>query len=254
MALFSRKPANFELNSISVAKPCPADWNLMTGDERSRLCHDCGLNIYNISEMLPNEVRDLIENREGRLCIRLMRRSDGTVITRDCPKGLAAYRRRVARMAGAVFAAIVGLFSATFAQSRSSTASSPDASITAQRYNLEGVIVDPQGAVIPGVKVTVRTDKKTKYSVLSDSNGRYVFDKPDIVGKVEIVAEKSGFLRFKDHIEIKAGVPVDLRIELVPNGESVEVGIYLDSAGIDMTRSDITTTFKVGNDGTWRPY
>jgi len=254
MTQFSRKTASFELNSISVAKPCSADWNLMTGDERSRLCHDCGINIYNISQMSPNEVRDLIENREGRLCIRLMRRSDGTVITRDCPKGLAAYRRRVARLASAAFAAVIGLFSVSFGQASSKAPAPATSSVSQREAILSGLVVDPQGAVIPGVKVTVRIDKKTNYSVLSDSNGLYVFDKPDIVGKVEIIAEKAGFKRFKDHIEIKAGVPVELRIELVPAGGLVEVGIFLDSGGIDMTRSDVTTTFKVGNDGTWRPF
>ena len=79
------KSGNFEIDKMRVAAPCPMSWEAMTGDERVRRCHACELNIYNIAEMTADEARRLIENREGRLCIRLQRRADGTVLTAEEP-------------------------------------------------------------------------------------------------------------------------------------------------------------------------
>src|SRR5579862_5731482 len=34
------------LERVSVAAPCPADWESMTGDERSRFCGQCQKHVY----------------------------------------------------------------------------------------------------------------------------------------------------------------------------------------------------------------
>src|SRR5690606_33635952 len=106
----------FDLDRIDVAKPCPAAWEAMAGDDRVRNCGQCDRMVYNISGLSRREAADLIANREGRTCVRLHRRSDGTVLTNDCPKGLKAYRMRVAKYAGSVLAAIIGLFTVGQAQ------------------------------------------------------------------------------------------------------------------------------------------
>src|SRR5436190_23145554 len=84
------------LNQVRVAAPCSASWNSMKGDERVRSCSQCKLNVYNLSEMHPKEARALVESHEGRLCVRFYQRKDGTIITRNCPAGLAAMRKRLA--------------------------------------------------------------------------------------------------------------------------------------------------------------
>ena len=88
----------------------------MSGDERVRGCHSCKLNIYNISEMSKREVEGLITKRESRVCIRLYKRADGTVLTKDCPVGFRAYQKRAARFAGTALATVLGLFSVSFGQ------------------------------------------------------------------------------------------------------------------------------------------
>src|SRR5262252_9589526 len=98
----------FNINTLRVASPCSVGWENMTGDERQRHCDLCSLNVYNISGMTTGEVEQLITEREGRLCIRMFRRADGTVITKDCPVGLRAVRKRVATMAGAALTAVLG--------------------------------------------------------------------------------------------------------------------------------------------------
>lgn len=97
------------LNNVSVASPCSQDWNQMIGNERKRYCGDCKLNVYNLSGMTRAEAENLIVNTEGRLCVRFYRRADGSVLTKDCPVGWQAIKRRVSRMAVAVFSLLVGL-------------------------------------------------------------------------------------------------------------------------------------------------
>lgn len=82
-----------ELGTVRTASPCNAVWADMTGDERVRLCALCKTNVYNFAHMTNAEVRQLLLERSGRVCARFYTRSDGTVLTRDCPEGLARVRR-----------------------------------------------------------------------------------------------------------------------------------------------------------------
>ncbi|MCA9800622.1 MAG: hypothetical protein KC777_01485 [Cyanobacteria bacterium HKST-UBA02] len=100
--MFKRRPAKSMLEQVRIATPCPADWNRMEGDERVRYCGQCKLNVYNISAMSRNEAESLIKENEGRLCLKLYRRKDGTVITDDCPVALRRLRRAYRRCAAAI--------------------------------------------------------------------------------------------------------------------------------------------------------
>lgn len=98
------------LDGVRVAAPCPADWSKMAGDERVRYCGECNLHVYNLSDMTRREAETLITNAEGRLCVHFYRRADGTVLTRNCPVGLRALKRRAARIASATLTAVLGFF------------------------------------------------------------------------------------------------------------------------------------------------
>lgn len=98
------------LNDVKVAAPCSADWDEMRGDEQVRFCGHCNLNVYNLSGMSKKEAESLIARAEGRLCIRFYRRADGTILTRNCPVGLRAIRRRLSRVAGATASAVLSFF------------------------------------------------------------------------------------------------------------------------------------------------
>jgi len=67
----------------------------MLGDERVRFCGQCSLNVYNLSSMTRADAEALIARTEGRLCVKFYRRFDGSIITKDCPIGLRAIKRRV---------------------------------------------------------------------------------------------------------------------------------------------------------------
>jgi hypothetical protein len=95
------------LRNVKIAVPCPADWNCMIGDDRVRFCNQCNLNVYNLSGMSKPDAEDLIRRTEERLCVRFYRRTDGTVLTENCPVGLRAIKRRVSKVAVAAFSAIL---------------------------------------------------------------------------------------------------------------------------------------------------
>ena len=97
------------LDDVRVAAPCSADWDSMFGNERVRSCEQCHLNVYNLSEMSRVEAERLINQAEGRLCVRFYRRRDGSIITQNCPVGLRAIKRRLSRVATAVASFILSL-------------------------------------------------------------------------------------------------------------------------------------------------
>src|SRR5688572_27353707 len=97
------------LNQLQVAAPCTADWEEMRGDDRVRFCGQCALNVYNLSAMTTEQAEDLVLKTEGRLCIRMFQRHDGTVITQNCPKALERIRRRMKIIAGVLATFMAGL-------------------------------------------------------------------------------------------------------------------------------------------------
>ena len=99
------------LDSIKVASPCSADWEGMVGNNRQRFCGQCKLNVYNLSGMTKSEAENLLMNSEGRVCARFFRRSDGTILTKDCPVGWAAVKKRISRVWTAVASMLITMFS-----------------------------------------------------------------------------------------------------------------------------------------------
>ncbi|HJX91453.1 MAG TPA: hypothetical protein VJ372_13215 [Pyrinomonadaceae bacterium] len=95
------------LDHVRIAAPCKAVWDNMFGDERVRFCGQCNLNVYNLSEMTKSDAELLVARTEGRLCVRFYRRTDGSILTRNCPEGLRALKRRLSRVASAVGTALV---------------------------------------------------------------------------------------------------------------------------------------------------
>ena len=82
----------------------------MVGDDRVRFCGQCAKNVHNLSALSRGEADALLREaqaveaaRTGAMCVRLYRRTDGTVLTADCPEGVRRKRRRLA-----VFGAVGG--------------------------------------------------------------------------------------------------------------------------------------------------
>ncbi len=104
------------IDSLQIAKPCNASWDDMKGDARVRHCGACKLNVYDLSSMTRADATALVQAKEGKLCIRMLKRADGTVITEDCVDRLSDARRAgvstfaiALAFTGAMFAAACGV-------------------------------------------------------------------------------------------------------------------------------------------------
>jgi hypothetical protein len=98
---------NSPLDHVRIAAPCDANWDSMFGDERSRFCGQCNLNVYNLSDMTKTEAEQFVARAEGRVCIRYYIRRDGSIITNNCPVGLRKIKRRLSRVATAIGSTVV---------------------------------------------------------------------------------------------------------------------------------------------------
>jgi hypothetical protein len=231
---------SFDINKLRVASPCTVGWGNMTGDERQRHCDLCELNVYNISGMTTGEVERLITDREGRLCVRMFRRADGTVITKDCPVGLRAVRKRVATMAGAALTAVLGLFSVSFGQKEKKEDRQPKPKITrtytTNNYSqISGVVVDPNGAVIPGAKVKI-VDPSGKQTIVMTSDVG-AFKIPNLVaGIFSLEITSPGFRTLKmSKLALKDGEELSLEVTL-------QVGTPFEVVGLLASGDDLINT------------
>ncbi len=83
------------LDQVRVASPCSASWDEMVGDDRVRFCLSCEKNVYNLSAMPREDAERLLQERVGgELCVRFYQRTDGTILTEDCPVGVRKKRRK----------------------------------------------------------------------------------------------------------------------------------------------------------------
>jgi len=211
----------------------------MTGDNRVRFCDHCRLNVYNISELSRFEAEALIASTEGRLCARLFRRADGTVLTKDCPVGLRALRRRLAKRTAAIFAAIVSLSSFAVGQHGSSkkgkSTCTPQTKITRKNATsnpdekvLSGIVLDPVGAVIPGAKVKlINAEAKEIGQASTNDDGQFDFGTV-AVGNYSLKIELPGFetLQVKN-VNIEKGRLTNIEMILQPSGETTLVGVLM---------------------------
>jgi hypothetical protein len=95
------------LTDVTIASPCRADWNAMAGDARRRFCADCKLHVHDLSAMTAAEAEAFLRAATtGRTCVRIHRRADGRVLTRDCPVGLRQRLRAAWARAAALACAL----------------------------------------------------------------------------------------------------------------------------------------------------
>lgn len=245
--------AHDPIGSLRIAVPCQASWKEMAGDERVRHCTLCSLNVYNFAEMTRDEVRELLVRTEGRVCARLYRRADGTVLTRDCPTGLRALRRRASRVAAALITALLSLPSFAFGgtlwkkprfRSRGSRVELKIERVaSAQPAVFDGVVRDQDGSPLPGISVSVRDEaSKREITVVTDVDGAFRFAAlNDGLYRVEVTLE--GFKPARiEHLQLKAGgvthASVAMRWDLT---ETITVGAIATEPL--MLNHGVSTTF-----------
>lgn len=82
------------LNQAFIETPCESSWDKMTGNDSVRFCGQCRLNVYNVANLTDKEAEAVFAKgrEQGRVCARLYRRPDGTIMTDNCPRSLRKIR------------------------------------------------------------------------------------------------------------------------------------------------------------------
>lgn len=239
------------IENLRVAAPCLVSWASMAGDERVRHCTLCSLNVYNFAEMTRDEVGELLARTEGRVCGRLYRRADGTVLTRDCPSGLRALRRRASRAAAALIAALLSFPSLAFAgtpweKKGSSVKVETQQAASAQTAIFDGVVREESANALPGVAVTVRDEASNQQRtvVITDKNG--AFNIPALnEGLYRIEVALSGFKPATiEHVHLKASVVTHASVTLQSDfGVTMGVIVFESVATSDSNTTTVTQEF-----------
>jgi 5-hydroxyisourate hydrolase-like protein (transthyretin family) len=223
----------------------------MTGDNRVRFCDHCRLSVYNISELSRSEAEKLLTSSEGRLCTRLFRRADGTILTKDCPVGLRALRMRVSKRAAAVFAVIASISAAVFGQQSAikdeKSACTPQTKITRVPSEhatnvLSGTVLDPNGAPVVNAKVTVtRVETNEAKTTNTNDAGRFEFALLT-PGDYSIAIEALGFQNLAvTNLSIEAQQIVNLESIIEITGvHSMGISSIQPSPRVDMPPPGVT--------------
>ncbi|HKR00823.1 MAG TPA: carboxypeptidase-like regulatory domain-containing protein [Pyrinomonadaceae bacterium] len=241
---------NYSLDRLRIASPCNVGWGNMSGDDRVRFCDQCNLHVYNISEMTSAQVRALIAKSEGRVCARLYRRADGTVLTRDCPVGLRAFRRRISRMAGAALTAVLSLCSGAFGQTQSQDSKTCTRIVSLKikktvaqdgKGNFSGVVLEETGAVIAGAKVRLTNEQtKKKFTTTSSEDGEFKFPRL-AAGNYTLEIEVEGFKPYRHkQLAVKATEALRVDATLQFSSTTVTVGVLVDTPEIESSNGAIT--------------
>lgn len=226
------------LDQVQVKTPCEADWNLMRGNDRVRFCDHCSLTVHDLTQMTRKRARRLVARSKGRLCIRYLRRPDGSMVTRAVPQKLFQISRRASRIAAGAFSATLSLSGAivSAASERSPSGQTqplPSAAFAQQSSSRQiysgsaivGTVTDPNGAVISGATVSLFNDQ-TNLTLVTSSNseGEYRFEALES-GLYQIRIEAGGFAPEVGalHLAASARRQVDRRLELAQMTNPVEL-------------------------------
>ncbi|MDP2322303.1 MAG: carboxypeptidase regulatory-like domain-containing protein [Acidobacteriota bacterium] len=107
---------------------------------------------------------------------------------------------------------------------------------------IAGLVVDPSGAVLPGVTVTLRQPAAAvERASVTDQRG--AFSSPLLpVGDYELTAGLAGFEARRLVIRLTVGQTAHVRIELVLAGVGQSVSVFADTPILERSRSQVTST------------
>jgi hypothetical protein len=166
--------SQLSLKNLMIAAPCDVEWDDMVGGDTMRRCNDCKLNVYHVENLTSKEVAALLKTdmaQSGNLCVRLYRRADGTLLTKDCPRGLAKVRALSARLYRTVAATLAAILagSGVLAQDNATKPAGDKPKVVPHR--LMGKICPPPGwKANAGVSPTKTDSGSGHQSLAPDQN------------------------------------------------------------------------------------
>lgn len=99
------------LDRVTVAFRCPMNWDEMAGGGSERFCSRCQKSVVDLSEMTTEEAEGFIRENgpRGSACVRLLRDSQGKLVTQGC--GSTQENAKASLRKVAVGAAVAGSLS-----------------------------------------------------------------------------------------------------------------------------------------------
>lgn len=228
-------------DSLQVKSPCSQNWNLMKDGDKIRFCEHCSLSVNNISAMTRKEALRLARQSNGAICVRYINnpRTNAPVFADK----LYQIARRTGIAAG-VLSASLAVSTSVYAQSQDND--SGESRVPVLRINelsyfdpveknddapqansaaISGTVKDPQGAVVPGVIVTLINDETIETRTTSSNDvGDYEF-KDVGMGKYTVKFETSSFvLNQVVNIMVDSENAIKINADITINDETVTVG------------------------------
>src|SRR5204862_7845689 len=120
---------------------------------------------------------------------------------------------------------------------------SPSVRPQGNQGTIEGIVVDPSGAALPGAKLTGTNDATgIRFQTTSDSNGLFTF--PVLpVGTYTIEVEHPGFAKLtQKNIALSVGARLNLSLSLSVAGQTQSVTVTDEPPIVETTRSQVSST------------
>jgi hypothetical protein len=181
--------------ALRIANSCSANWAHMPGTDKVRHCPECQLNVYDFSVMTQFEINQIVAARTGRLCARFYQRSDGTMLTENCPVGSHGGILKASHIAAAALAALV-----TIAPAKTSAVPSQNGASSMQMQSaLQGLTMqvrDVSGAAISRASVSLVSAKTgQRWDLTTGLDGGLAL--PDLpAGSYELTVTATAFSSF----------------------------------------------------------
>src|SRR5262249_32841839 len=157
------------LDQFKIVSPCSTDWDQMSGDEKRRFCVECDKFVYDFLQMTRQQIEAIVSIHQGRMCARIKRRPDGSLLTLETPPLPPGVSRPPPPFVNATFAAILGLsvpanaINAEVSAAQLIVRSDADNNLAripngAGEALVGGTVLNPQGTVIPYAVVKLISD------------------------------------------------------------------------------------------------
>ncbi|HKB67088.1 MAG TPA: ankyrin repeat domain-containing protein [Pyrinomonadaceae bacterium] len=235
------------LKNLTVASPCNADWNLMTGNDQVRFCEHCSFEVHNLSSMSRTEAERLVTRSNGRLCVQYIQDPNGGPVTIPVGKKLHHINRRVSQIAAGAFTAALSVTSAIAQEStgvRVGGGDVPRATQPIARWALGasvvGTVTDQNGAAIPGATLSVSNEEFNLALYASTSaDGRFRIDGLR-AGSYNLRIEAPGFAADESngiYVSQNAELRMDRSLKVAAIEENVEIELngetrFISSGGM----------------------
>jgi hypothetical protein len=212
-----------KLDQLQVVSPCSTGWDRMSGDEKKRFCSECNKFVYDFSQMTRRQVEAIVSIHRGRMCARIARRPDGSLLTLETPPAHPIVARRASPVVNATLAAILGLgppanaLNVDVSAARLITTADADGKGAKTPYGggealVGGTVFDPQGAVIPSAVVKLISDAGAELENKPSSGGEFTFAQVPF-GAYMMLVEAEGFYTHVNS-NVIVDTPYDMRFEV----------------------------------------